>query len=386
MNYIIPEKDLKTMLEKSGGTCVSLYMPTAELGRERRKHPIKYKNLLREVEESLLEMDMRPAAIKDFLKPARELITDSFFWRNQKSGLAVLFDQDWFQKYSLPLECETTVVVSDRFHLKPMLSLLATDGDYIVLSLSQNKVKVFECTPHSINEITPDTLPESMEEALKYDDPEKQLQFHTQTSGSGGKDQRSAMFHGHGVGIDDTKNDIFRFFRIIAKRLQPLLSEKQKPLLLAGVEFLHPIYRAANLYPDLVEDGIEGNTEKWTPKQLHEKSWNVMESYIKGKRGKALSRYKELKETHLADDNIRAIVPAAYEGRIDTLFVSAGSRQWGSFDPETQSLSLHKKQKPGDIDLSDYAAVHAYLKKGNVYVVDKNQLDGSSQWAAIFRY
>jgi len=43
--------------------------------------------------------------------------------------------------------------------------------------------------------------PRKIEDILKYDDPEKQLQYHTGTSS--GKGKRSAIFHGHGVGTDD---------------------------------------------------------------------------------------------------------------------------------------------------------------------------------------
>jgi len=43
---------------------------------------------------------------------------------------------------------------------------------------------------------------------LKYDAPEKQLQFHTRTPPAMGR--RSAMFHGHGGGIDESKEDLRR--------------------------------------------------------------------------------------------------------------------------------------------------------------------------------
>jgi hypothetical protein len=45
-------------------------------------------------------------------------------------------------------------------------------------------------------------VPTSIAEALKYDDPEKNLQFHTGTTGGGGG-ERSAMFHGQGAGNDE---------------------------------------------------------------------------------------------------------------------------------------------------------------------------------------
>jgi hypothetical protein len=386
MNRIIPDEELKMLLEKTGGIRVSIFTPTHELGKEERKHPIRFKNLLREVEGSMSETGLRSAAIREFLEPARELIADSAFWRRQDAAAAVFITTGWFRTYSLPYETEPTFVVADRFHLKPVLPLLASDYDYVLLSLSQNRVRVFECQPYAIHEIRPKNIPWSLEEALQYEDPEKQLQFHTQTSAAEGSEQRAAMFHGHGAGNEDSKNDIRRFFRMIAKGLQPLLAEKRKPLLLAGVEYLHSIYKDANLYSDLLETGIAGSTENFSLKELQEKSWGAMQAYFREKLEMEFSRYEELSGTARASSDIRTIVPASCEGRVDTLFVTAGSHHWGSFVPGEHSPVLHAAQQPGDVDLSDFAAVHSFRKGGRVYVRNRGEFPRMPECAAIFRY
>jgi len=61
-----------------------------------------------------------------------------------------------------------------------------------------------------VKEVELENTPQSLSEAFKYDDPEKQLQFHTRAPAAGG--ERAAMFHGHGVGKDDAKDNILRFF------------------------------------------------------------------------------------------------------------------------------------------------------------------------------
>ena len=93
-----------------------------------------------------------------------------------------------------------------------------------------------------------------------------------------------------------------------------------------------------------------------------------------------------MKGTELASADIKTIVPAAHEGRIDTLFVEAGCEQWGYFDAEKRSVTLDPDKKLGAYDLTDYAAVHTYLKAGKVYVVGANELFEASKCAAILRY
>jgi hypothetical protein len=385
-NRNLSEEELKRLLQTAEGPCVSIYMSAPELGREKRKHPIKLKNLLHSVEEKLLEGDTRPASVKNFLKPIQDLVTDNDFWRKQSPGIAVFLDSKWFRPLLLPYECGELVVASDRFHLKPILPLLTEDREFCVLALSQNQVKCFQCTPYDIEEIELPNVPTSLAEALKYDDAEKQLQFHTQTSGMTGNNQRAAMFHGHGIGVDDSKDNILRFFRAVEKGLQSQPILKQRPLILAGVEYLHSIYRAVNTYPYLLDTGITGNIEKTSPLQLLEKSREVVDSHFKKKRDDELSRYTDLSGTDLVSADIKEIVPAADEGRIDTLFVAAGSEQWGIFDAEMRSVALEERPKLGAYDLADYAAVHAYLKGGKVYVVDTQEVPEISKCAAILRY
>ncbi len=39
---------------------------------------------------------------------------------------------------------------------------------------------------------------------------------------------------------------------------------------------------------------------------------------------------------------------AAYQGRLETLFVSEGMQVWGSFDPVVNAVQVHEVPKPGD--------------------------------------
>ena len=50
------------------------------------------------------------------------------------------------QVYRLTLEFESLVVVGDRFHLKPLLSLFFGDRYFYLLALSQNQVRFFQAT------------------------------------------------------------------------------------------------------------------------------------------------------------------------------------------------------------------------------------------------
>jgi len=227
---------LKQLVERQKGACVSLYMPTHRTAAETQQDQIRFKNLLGEAEKDL--SDAYPKE-QELLEPARGLLDDNPFWQHQGDGLAVFLSPGKFHYFRLPISLEELVVVGERWHLKPLISLLSGDGRFYVLALSQGEVRLFQCTRYSVGEVALEGIPGSMAEALKYDDPERQMQFRTAAPTGTGK--RAALFHGHGVGTDDSKDSILRYFRQIDKGLRTLLGEERSPLVLAGVDYLFPV-------------------------------------------------------------------------------------------------------------------------------------------------
>lgn len=380
---LLPREELEELVEGRGGPCVSIFLPTHRTGTETQQDPIRLKNLLGEAREDLLAKGLRSTEADRILEPARELLADDVFWRYQSDGLAVFLSRGDSRLYRLPLRFEELAVVAGRYHVKPVLPLLAGDGQFYVLALSQNGVRLLRAARHSVSEVELRDVPESLADALRHDDAEKQLQFHTGTSG--GRGGRAAVFHGH-EGVD-TKDDILRYFRQIDRGVREVLKGTRAPLVLAGVEYLLPIYREASAYPHLVKEGITGNPEGLSEEEVHREAWAIVRPYFLEARREAVARYEQLAGTGQTSNDLREIVPAAYYGRVDVLFAAADSRQWGAFDPGTGEAELHEEARFGDGDLLDFAAVQTLLNKGTVYVLNPGDMpDGSVVAASVFRY
>ena len=69
----------------------------------------------------------------------------------------------------------------------------------------------------------------------------------------------SVTFHGAGSGSASAKDDLLRYFRLVEDGLTEFLKGDRVPLVLAGVEYLLPIYKEANTYPNLIDMVIKGN-------------------------------------------------------------------------------------------------------------------------------
>jgi len=382
---LLTRDDLTELMEKQDDICVSFYLPTYRAGVETQQGRIRLKNMVRDAEMRLIDSGMRSPDARLFLKPVQELVLDNQFWLQQRDGLAIFLTSDMFYYYFLPMQVNELLHINQRFHLKPLLPLLIGDGLFYVLALSQNDVRVLKCTRASVSELEIDSIPHSLAEAMKYDDPERQLQYHSNTL-QGTNDKAAVTFHGHGVGIDDSKENILRFFRLIDRGMHELLREEKAPLVLVGVEFLFSIYREANTYAYLTEGGIPGNPEELSAEDLQTLAWPVVEHYFHKAEQEALTYYGPLKGTGLTTHDIEEAAAAAYNGKVEILFLADGAEKWGRFDPQSNQVHMHQEAESGDEDLFDFTAIQTIINGGSVYILDRNKLPDGEALAALFRY
>lgn len=387
---LISVDELKALVNQLAPPCVSLYMPTYQAGAEIQQNPIRFKNLIKQAEYLLQESSvLRHTDILDLLQPALELDTEAF-WEHQNQGLAIFLAKDFFRYYRLPIAFTELVTVSDRFHLKPLMPLLAADGHFYVLALSQKQVRLFEGTRYNIQEIELEDVPTNLDSALQYDETAKEGQFRISTSKGGTNNpfQHAGSFHGQGSpDRDDPKADILQFFHLLDQGLQKYLHGQQAPLLLAGVEYLLPLYQEANAYPHLVDTILPiENVGILKPEDLHEQAWSVVQPYYDQVQQTAIDHYYELSGTGKTSTDLKEAVAGAYYGRVDQLFVAVGIQQWGRFNADANEVTIHAEAEPGDEDLLNAAAVQTVLNGGTVFAVEPNHVPDDAPVAAVFRY
>lgn len=384
----LSKDDLGALLETQPGWHVSIFMPMIQRGAETQQNPIRCKTLLRQAEEQLFANGLRPPEAQALVQPVQQLLTNRVFWQRQSHGLALFLAPHLVRAYSVPLPLDELVVVARRFHVKPLLPLVSGDGHFFVLALSQKEVRLLRGTRYSISEIELPGVPQGVAEALRYEDIEKKGHHYPGSQGrpAGGV----SPLAGHGVGIEDATHEpndaILRYFQQVDTGLRAFLRDERAPLVLAGVGYLLPIFRRANTYPYVLEAGITGNPEGLRPEELQEQAWSVVQPHFQRTEDGAAAQYRQLIGTGRAASDINTIVTAAYDGRIDTLFVAMSVQQWGIFHAETRTVEAHQEAVGGDEDLLDVAATYTLLKRGTVYAVDPEQLPDRTPAAAILRY
>lgn len=377
---IFTRDDLVTLLEERQEHCLSAYMPTHRGGSE--EDPIRWTKQVQLAEQRLIAAGLRAADARKMLEPARGLQEDASFWKHQGDGLAFFLATSFVRMYRLPMTFQELVVVGKHFHVRQLLPFLTNDGRFFILAFSQNAVRLLQGTRYRVSEVDLTGVPRNLAEALLTHDTDEMLTFHTRPAG--GLGSWAAIYHGHGVGIDDKKDDILRYFQKIDHGLHPLLKNELAPLVLAGVDYLLPIYRKANTYAHLFEQGISGNPDQLSNQELHDKAWPLVQPHFQQVQKKALAQYEQLAGTGRTASGVAAVLPAACQGQIETLLVARGQLCWGRFDPATHLVEEHEQIESGDEDLLNLAIVHTLRHGRTVHVLDAEQMPAGTLVAAVF--
>lgn len=371
--------DLRRLLEQRQGPCVSLFMPTHRRASE--QDPIRAKNLLRSAEENLTAAGHSEVAAEALLKPLRHVFDDASFWTQQSDGLACFLTPRTSQVYRLPIGFPELIVVGNHFHLKPLLPFLSGDGRFFVLAVCEKNVRLYQGTAHTFDRVEFNKAPKSLAQAMRFHDRDEPLTFHSRPSPGGGF---TAIFSGQGIGIDDHKSDLLRFFQQIDRGLHELLRSEHVPLVLASVESLWPIYRKANTYPHLLEQGIAGNPDRLKDAELHERGWAHVRHHFEKRQKNAAALYHQLAGTGRTTSDLVQAVAGACQGRFEIMFVADGQEKWGTSGPLGSGAVIHATSQPGDEDLLNTAAMHTLVRGGAVYAVPGGAVPGGGVVAGIY--
>lgn len=377
--------DLQLLSEAGPGPCISLFMPTHRAPTEKKEDRVRLKNLLHQAQALLVHRGLRTTEASDLLQPVRDLLETDLFWEHTLDGLAVFAARGFFRHYVTPLSLRERMVAGESFYLKPLLPLLHTGGRYFLLALSQKRVALLEGSREGLDELPVPGLPQSLADALALEayPPEQYIGFHAQSPKAG---RRKTIFHGHEEEAQEATRYLHDFCHRVNEKVSSFLHGEQAPLVLAAVEYLHPLYAEANSYPHLLAEGVCGNPEEFNVEELYRRSWSIVQRAAEAELTQALQEYAARGADPKISQDPGAVIAAARAGRVERLFVAEGEERWGTLDPATLEVRVHEHPRPEDRELLDEAAVRTLLTGGRVYTVPGERMPGRAALAALFRY
>ncbi len=377
---MITRENILNLAKQEHDVCISIYLPTHKMGEEVQQDPIRLKNLLSKAKDQLKDHEVSEQVIEELLDEPQKLLDKPLFWQHNDRGLALFISKDNFEYYRISQRFKERVMVDDHFLITPLIPMISLEGTFCILVLSQKKIRLLKCTRSSVEEIKLEEAPVSLEEFLKYDVNQNQLQHHS------GQGDGQAIFHGHGGEKDSATQEIINFLKQVENEVTSILRKQNDPLILAGVDQAISEYRKVNHYSRLMDQTVSGNPDPKDDKEIKDEGWKVIQSYFLKDMYNDIERFGDLSGSEKQSENLTQIVEAAYYGKVDSLFVTVGEHSWGRFDMERDVVHHSTEPKNGQHDLINMAAIKTLTQSGNVYALDKEDMPNHATVAAIFRY
>jgi hypothetical protein len=363
---------IRGLLEASAPPCVSIYLPTHRTGPAVHQNPIRLKNAIAAAEERLVESGGRRPEVEAYLRPICALIDlPEMFWR-QADGFAAFLSPKTFQSMQLTPSVPELCVVGERFHLKPLLPMLFGDGRFYILAVSPDSVRLIEASREGAREVDVRGMPRSLEEGISPDS--KQHYFQKQLRDPHSTTERNEL-------VDALLEP---FLTRVDSAVTELLEQQRAPLVLAGVKRIRTAFRNLSRYGSILEQGLDGNPDERSEADLQREAWELVSPSFQSGRQRTAERYRELQGSGRAGKDLREVICAATQGRVESLFVPVDENRWGRFYPEPCQIEACGESE-GE-DLLDRAALEVLFRRGLVYAVPRAEMPGPGAVNAVYRY
>lgn len=369
----------RLLLDTHEPPCLSLYQPTHRHHPDNRQDPIRFKNLLAQLGESLRQSypERDSSAL---LEPLRALAEDRAFWNHTLDGLAVLAGGTLFRVYRLQRPVPRQGFVSDTFHVKPLIRILQSADRYQLLALTRRSVRLFEGNRDVVDEVPLGAgVPRTIEEALGERLTEPYLTGSTRT-GSGG-----LLFHGHGSRKDARDVDTERFFRAVDRAIWLHHSRRSGlPLILAALPEHHALFRRVSHNILLSDRCIDANPDALHPDVLRRLGWEAEQPRYLALTTQLADRFNQARSGGRASDELSQVAKAAAQARVAMLMVDADHHIPGRLD--TDSGRIVAAAAPDADDLLDDVGELVLKRGGQTVVIPHERMPTRTGVAAIYRY
>ena len=116
-------------------------------------------------------------------------------------------------------------------------------------------------------------------------------------------------------------------------------------------------------------------------------AWKRVSPYFRTGQDTASIHIRSSATSRMVSDDLKIIIPAACNSRVDTLFVNVEDQTWGKYHREDEHLEIAREDpRQDDEELLNLVAIECLLRGGNVYGVRSEEMPLPSPLAALFHY
>lgn len=308
---LCPEEIAK-MMACSSGTCISLFIVPGPEAKMRQD----FEYLITQIEADLDKFYQLDASETEaLLQPIADVLDNPELGFLKQGGGLFVSDQEAYYYPGLQLH-SSRAMVDDYFYVLPLFVTYSQQPCFPLLVIDKEKLVLYRISQGQKQAVA---LPEQID-ASWYHQLEQEFQLQQQLL-------------------------IFCQEQALCEQWSASLTARYPTL---EIRHVHRKYPQQNLVEAALEKMASGS------KQLA-----------------AISQYHDLSFTERILDDTSQLAQAAYNSRIETLFLVDEGR---------------KDSSRGLLELINRAAIYTYINEGNIYLARSGELNGVSLAAAILRY
>lgn len=363
--------------------CLSLYQPTHRHHPANQQDPIRFRNLIKTLEDSL-QRKYATRDVRPLLEPFHALAGNESFWNHTLDGIAVLGAPGMFRAYRLQRPVPELGIVADSFHVKPLLRILQSADRYQVLGVSRQDVKLYEGNRDALDEV--ELFPDAAEAIAQAREAEaKQANQSVWTHGS--DSAKAGVHQSQGSSDRAVDSSAQSFFRAVDRTILAHYSQPTGlPLLLAALPEHHSLFRRISRNPFLMPAGIDIYPGDLSVEALRERAWRVLEPHYLTRLAGLVEMFGSARSRGLGSDDLAHVAAGAVAGRIATLLIDADRHLPGRIDAMSGEIELDDLGNREVDDLLDDLGELVLKNRGQVIVVPPERMPTEAGIAAIYRF
>ena len=378
---IINRETLKKLAEVCDAPAVSIFVSRPNPPVTAIQNQKQIKNIFIEAESRMSATGFSQATVKTLFAPAEQIVANRFRWDYGAKTLVIFISPSMMVVDQVAVEIPRAVYVSDRFYIKPLLGLLLENRTTYVLALSRSRIRLIKggtnggaviLEQHFKN--ADNTGEQSQEKPTAADSPAPSA-FNQKVPAP--KETRAV----DGGFIRDRY-----YLRRADEMVNGRIADRSAPLVLAATPRLSALYRQVSRYPTLLQTPIDGNPDNLSANQLLAGAKPIVHSFFQSRQLQEVSQFQDLKQTEMSSDDIRTVVSAACNARVDKLFMRRGKQIWGRYNGSNEQVFWADPTAKGARDLLNFAAINSLRQGADVFLLPPEAMPTDKPVAALFRY
>ncbi len=348
--------------------CVSIYLATTPLTQDIGKSRTKLAQMVKDATQQLETAGVDKRRIAALQEHFDTVLDDDDFWAHQAHSLVVLAAPEKLLTYRLANELVDLVVVSDRFHLKPLLRASTFPNAAHVLAVSENAVRLVEISSDlPATEIRVPNMPKDAASAV-------------------GKASINDSGAGRRIGgKEGQKIRLAQYIRKIDAALRPVLSGSDIPVILAATQPVASLVRSISRVA-MLDQTIEMSPDDVSAADLAKAARPILDAHYDAQIAEFQSLFEARSGENRSTTDISDAARASTFGGIETLLVDIDAIVTGSIDNATGAVTFLPDGGAGSYGIVDEIAGRSLRTGAQVLAVRKQDIPEGKALAAILRY